>query len=44
MRNEMIENILVMILVGNLILAGVMYVMAYKHGYKDGVSDTNKPF
>jgi hypothetical protein len=44
MRNKMIETILTVILVGNLALAGAMYVVAYKNGYKDGVSDTNKPF
>ena len=40
----MLENILTIILVGNLLLAGVIYLVAYKNGYKDGVEDTNTPF
>ena len=37
-----IESLLTFLLVGNLVLASVMYVIAYKHGYKDGVTDTKK--
>jgi hypothetical protein len=39
-----IESLLTFLLVTNLAIAGVMYVMAYKHGYKNGVDDTNTPF
>lgn len=39
-----IEALLTFLLVSNLVFAGVMYVMAYKHGYKNGVDDTNTPF
>lgn len=40
----MLETVMTVMLVGNLVLASVMYVVAYKNGYKDGVTDTNTPF
>jgi len=39
-----IEALLTFLLIGNLVLATVVYVMGYNHGYKNGVDDTNTPF